>query len=50
MSSRKKPPGVGVPRPGYVLIFRPWFRTKSGRIVRHPRGGVFPLWVRSERS
>ena len=33
-------------RPGYKLIFRKAIRTRDGRILRRPNGGVFPIWIK----
>ena len=35
------------PRPGFVLIFRPWVHDPKTGQIRYPKHGkVFPLWVR----
>lgn len=47
--SRLRPPGAPPPRPGYVLIFRPWI-TRNGVRVRRPDGRPWALWVKAERS
>lgn len=39
---------TSIGRPGYVLIFRPYFTTKTGQKVYASRYGkkAWPIWVR----
>lgn len=37
------------PRPGFVLIFRPWIHHPVTKRVIYPkRGKVFPIWIKAE--
>lgn len=42
----KNPPA---PRDGYELIFRPWIRTRDGRVLFASQFGLraFPLYIRA---
>lgn len=35
-------------REGYVLIFRPWYKNKDGKIIHAKQFGkkVFPMWIK----
>lgn len=39
------------PRPGYDLIFRPWFiHPRTKKVVYPKRGRVFPMWVKNRNQ
>jgi hypothetical protein len=39
------------PKPGYDLIFRPWYVHPRTKKVVYPKSGkVFPIWVKNRRQ